>query len=149
MAEGRGLPDGSAETAAPRRDTVRERILDVAERMFANQSFAGVSIRNVTAEAGVNLPPVQPMNARRIQLSSAPADAVAPLKMLFTLAEGKSRLVADPQGRAFFVVKTLKKLGRPATRSTWRNRSTPAISSRPSPTSSGHRRFTEPPAVAT
>jgi peptidyl-prolyl cis-trans isomerase D len=48
------------------------------------------------------------MNARRIQLSSAPADAVAPLKMLFTLAEGKSRLVADPQGRAFFVVKTLK-----------------------------------------
>jgi peptidyl-prolyl cis-trans isomerase D len=68
----------------------------------------GIELSKAVAEAGVNLPPVQPMNARRIQLSSAPADAVAPLKMLFTLAEGKSRLVADPQGRAFFVVKTLK-----------------------------------------
>jgi peptidyl-prolyl cis-trans isomerase D len=68
----------------------------------------GMELSKAVAEAGVNLPPVQPMNARRIQLSSAPADAVAPLKMLFTLAEGKSRLVADPQGRAFFVVKTLK-----------------------------------------
>ncbi|MDA5193265.1 TetR/AcrR family transcriptional regulator [Govanella unica] len=38
-----------------RRDQVRDRILDVAERMFASQSFAGVSIRNVTAEAEVNL----------------------------------------------------------------------------------------------
>lgn len=40
---------------APRRDQVRDRILDVAERMFAAQSFASVSVRNVTAEAGVNL----------------------------------------------------------------------------------------------
>jgi len=48
------------------------------------------------------------VNARRIQLNQANADVVAPLKMLFTLAEGKSRLVADPRGRAFFVVKNLK-----------------------------------------
>lgn len=37
------------------RDTVRERILDVAERLFASQSFAAVSVRQLTAEAGVNL----------------------------------------------------------------------------------------------
>ena len=48
------------------------------------------------------------MTARRIQLSQANADAVAPLKMLFTLGAGKSRLVADPSGRGFFVVKTNK-----------------------------------------
>lgn len=47
-----GSPEGRE---SPRRDQVRDRILDVAERMFASQSFAGVSIRNVTAEAGVNL----------------------------------------------------------------------------------------------
>jgi AcrR family transcriptional regulator len=37
------------------RDSVRERILDVAERLFASQSFAAVSVRQLTAEAGVNL----------------------------------------------------------------------------------------------
>jgi len=68
----------------------------------------GTELSKAAAEAGVALPPVQPMNARRIQLSSAPPDAAAPMKMLFTLAEGKNRLVADPGGRAFFVVKTLK-----------------------------------------
>ena len=41
-------------------------------------------------------------------MNQANPDLVAPLKMLFTLTEGKSRLVADPRGRAFFVVKNLK-----------------------------------------
>lgn len=34
---------------------VRSRILDVAERMFASQSFASVSVRDITAAADVNL----------------------------------------------------------------------------------------------
>jgi len=33
----------------------RERILDVSEKLFANGSYASVSVRTVTAEAGVNL----------------------------------------------------------------------------------------------
>jgi peptidyl-prolyl cis-trans isomerase D len=33
---------------------------------------------------------------------------VAPLRMLFTLTQGKSRLVADPKDRGFFIVKTNK-----------------------------------------
>lgn len=45
----------SAGLVAGGRDAVRERILDVAERLFANQSFAAVSVRQLTAEAGVNL----------------------------------------------------------------------------------------------
>lgn len=49
------MAETEAQLPAQRRDQVRERILDVAEKMFAAQSFAGVSIRNVTAEAGVNL----------------------------------------------------------------------------------------------
>ena len=32
----------------------------------------------------------------------------APLKMLFTLGEGKSRMFPDPQGRGFFIVKVDK-----------------------------------------
>lgn len=33
----------------------KERILDAAERLFAQHSYAGVSLRTITAEAGVNL----------------------------------------------------------------------------------------------
>jgi peptidyl-prolyl cis-trans isomerase D len=60
------------------------------------------------AAAGTPLPPVQKLNARRLQISQADPAVVAPLKMLFTLTQGKSRMVADPQGRAFFVVKNNK-----------------------------------------
>lgn len=42
--------------AARRRDrSTRDRILDAAERLFAEQGFAGTSHRQITAAAGVNL----------------------------------------------------------------------------------------------
>jgi len=41
-------------TKMPKQDA-KERILDVAELLFSNNSFASVSIRNVTAQANVNL----------------------------------------------------------------------------------------------
>ncbi|WP_138380169.1 TetR/AcrR family transcriptional regulator [Luteithermobacter gelatinilyticus] len=37
------------------RQDSRERILDVAEKLFSTSSFASVSVRTVTTEAGVNL----------------------------------------------------------------------------------------------
>ena len=33
----------------------RQRLLEVAERLFADQGFAGTSVRDITAEAGANL----------------------------------------------------------------------------------------------
>src|SRR5262245_31282965 len=39
---------------APSADT-KELIMSVAERMFADRGFASVSIRDLTAEAGVNI----------------------------------------------------------------------------------------------
>jgi peptidyl-prolyl cis-trans isomerase D len=98
------------------RDRVREdwinrkasdRARAVASEIAAKAS-RGEDLGKAVAAAGVSLPPVQPLNARRIQISQADANVVAPLKMLFTLTEGKSRLVADPQGRAFFIVKNIK-----------------------------------------
>lgn len=68
----------------------------------------GVDFGQAVAAAGTPLPPVQQLNARRLQISQADPAVVAPLKMLFTLTQGKSRMVADPQGRAFFVVKNNK-----------------------------------------
>lgn len=35
--------------------STKERILEAAERLFAEQGFAGTSLRSITAEAGVNL----------------------------------------------------------------------------------------------
>lgn len=75
---------------------------------IATKVARGSSFQQAIAGAGVALQAAQPISARRLQLSEANPDAVAPLRMLFTLAQGKSRLVADPQGRGYFVVKTDK-----------------------------------------
>jgi peptidyl-prolyl cis-trans isomerase D len=68
----------------------------------------GVDMDKAMDEAGVPLPPAQPMSARRLQVGQANADAAVPLRMLFTLTQGKSRLVADPKGRGFMIIKTNK-----------------------------------------
>jgi peptidyl-prolyl cis-trans isomerase D len=75
---------------------------------IASKVAGGTALEQAVSQAGVALPPVQPVNARRIQLNQANAAAVAPLRMLFALAQGKSRMVADPSGRGFFIVKTNK-----------------------------------------
>ena len=46
---------GRRPTAAGPAPRVRERILEVAERLFAEHGMAGVGVRAITAEAGVNL----------------------------------------------------------------------------------------------
>ena len=94
-----------------RADWVRRKASDRARAVaseIAAKVARGIPIQQAIAAAGVALPPAEPMTARRIQMSQASADAVAPLKMLFTLSAGKSRLVADPSGRGFFVIKTVK-----------------------------------------
>lgn len=75
---------------------------------IAAKASKGVPLAQAVAEAKAGLIPPQPVSARRMQIIQANADAAAPLKMLFTLTAGKSRMVADPQGRGFFVVKTNK-----------------------------------------
>ena len=73
------------------------------------RSPRGCRSDKAVAEAGVPLA-AGPADRRRgaSRSSQANADAVAPLRMLFTLTQGKSRMVADPQGRGFFIVKTNK-----------------------------------------
>ena len=68
----------------------------------------GMSLAQAVKESGAAIPPAQPVKARRIQIATAEGQIPAPLKMLFTLGEGKSRIVPDPQRRAFFIVKVNK-----------------------------------------
>jgi peptidyl-prolyl cis-trans isomerase D len=94
-----------------REDWIHRKASDRA-RAVASQIAAkiaqGVPPEKALAEAGIPLPPPQPITARRIQISQANPDAVAPLRMLFSLAQGKSRMLADPKDRGFFIVKTDK-----------------------------------------
>lgn len=68
----------------------------------------GMPLAQAVKESGADIPPAQTVKARRIQIATAEGEIPAPLKMLFTLGEGKSRIVPDPKRRAFFIVKVNK-----------------------------------------
>ncbi len=51
------------------------------------------------AKAGITLPPPEKTKVRRIQLSQMGGKVPPALAMMFSLAEGRSRMVADPEGR--------------------------------------------------
>ncbi|MCY7339994.1 MAG: SurA N-terminal domain-containing protein [Sphingomonas bacterium] len=91
-------------------DWTRKKASDRARAVasqIAAQTARGVAMAEAARQGGKGVSPVQPFGARRIQLSKAPADIAAPLRILFSLAQGKSRMVADPQGRGFFVVRAV------------------------------------------
>lgn len=76
-------------------------------------AIAGKAARNVplaraVAEAGASLPPARPIRMRRLELAQARGQVPAPVRMLFNLGSGKSRMVADPSGEGFYVVKLNK-----------------------------------------
>ena len=68
----------------------------------------GTPLAQAIKESGAALPPVHPVGARRIQLAMAQGPVPEPLKVLFSLAQGKSRMFPDPQGRGYFIVKVDK-----------------------------------------
>jgi peptidyl-prolyl cis-trans isomerase D len=86
-------------------DQARQRAGAVAVRIAAKAS-GGMSLADAVKTAGIALPPVQPLAARRIQIAGQNGQVPAPLRLLFSLGQGKSRMVADPGGRGFYIVKT-------------------------------------------
>jgi len=68
----------------------------------------GTPLDQAIKESGVSLPPAKTLKARRIQIAMAQGPVPAPLKLLFTLGQGKSQMVAEEQGRGFYVVKVDK-----------------------------------------
>lgn len=75
---------------------------------IAAKVAAGTPMASAVTAAGVKLPPPTPIHARRLQLEQAPPALLPPLKMLFSLAEGKSRMVMMPAANAFAVVRAVK-----------------------------------------
>jgi len=85
------------ELTHPPADPVRQRIIDAAARLFSAEGFAATSLRQITAEAGVNLAAVNyhfgskenlhleliaravaPLNARRVALLDQAEAAASP-----------------------------------------------------------------------
>ena len=78
-----------------------------AATAIAAKASQGASLADAVKQSGVTLPPVRPIAARRIQLANAQGQVPAPLRLLFTLTQGKSRMAPEP-GRGFYVVKVNK-----------------------------------------
>lgn len=79
-----------------------------AASAIGTKAARGVPLDQARREAGGPLPPVQEVRQRRLEMSRMGGEIPAPVRILFALGEGKSRMVADPEGRGFFVVKATK-----------------------------------------
>lgn len=75
---------------------------------IAAKAGGTASLVDAVKAAGLALPPVQPIAARRIQVGQAQGNTAAALKALFKGGAGSARTVANPQGGGFFVVKVDK-----------------------------------------
>jgi len=88
-------------------DQATQRARAAAEQIAAKAS-GSVSLADAIKSLGVAVPAPRPIAARRIQISDAQGNIVPALRLLFATAAGKSRMEPNPQGGAFFVVKTDK-----------------------------------------
>jgi peptidyl-prolyl cis-trans isomerase D len=79
----------------------------LAESIAAKAS-GKLSLSDAIKQAGVPLPAIIPVAARRIQVAEAGGKVRPPIRLLFTLNEGASKAVADDEGRGYFVVKVDK-----------------------------------------
>jgi peptidyl-prolyl cis-trans isomerase D len=90
-------------------DFIAKRALDRA-RTIANsvvtRANAGAPLSRAMAEAKVTgAPAAAPLTVRRLQLAQLQGQVPAPLQMLFSLSQGRARLVAAPNNEGYFVVK--------------------------------------------
>ncbi|HEU5285680.1 MAG TPA: peptidylprolyl isomerase [Sphingomicrobium sp.] len=96
------IRDRVAEDWVSKQASDRARVVASA---IAAKAARGVPLAKAVAEAGVPLPPVRPLAARRLDMSQMGANVPPQMRMLFSLGAGKSRIVADPQQRGFSIVK--------------------------------------------
>jgi len=79
-----------------------------AATAIAAKTARGVPLAQAVKESGAPLPAPRPLAARRIQIATAQGPIPLPLQMLFTMAQGKSRMFPDAEGRGYYIVKVDK-----------------------------------------
>ena len=75
---------------------------------IAAKAARNVPLAQAVAEAGVALPKVDQIALRRIDMAQMGTRVPSPVRMLFNLAAGKSRMVAAPNGQAFYIIRVVK-----------------------------------------
>ena len=78
-----------------------------AATQIAAKASGNVSLADAAKSVNAALPPVQPISARRLQIANAQGQVLPAMRVLFSLAEGKSRMAPVPGG-GFVVVKVTK-----------------------------------------
>ena len=68
----------------------------------------GTDLKAALASAGMTLPPPRRTAIRRMQLAQMQGQIPPALNMMFALAQGGSRMIADPEGRGFVIVKLIR-----------------------------------------
>jgi peptidyl-prolyl cis-trans isomerase D len=67
----------------------------------------GMPLADAVRQAGPGVSPVRAFGARRLQLAQVQPEFAAPMQILFSLTAGKSRMVADPRGVGYFIVRAV------------------------------------------
>ena len=84
-----------------------ERARAVASAMAAKVG-RNIGLEKARTEAGVALPALDHIALRRIDLAKMKGQVPAPVRMLFSLGSGKSRMVAAPNGEGFYIIRVLR-----------------------------------------
>lgn len=85
------------------RQRASERAKAVATALVAKIN-AGVAPRQAFAEADIRLPAPETVSARRLDIARPNQPVPPPLAMMFSLPQGKARLLQAPNGEGWFVV---------------------------------------------
>lgn len=79
-----------------------------AASAIAAKVARGTPMGDAVADAGISLPPPQRLARRRLELTALGGNVPPALGMMFSLSEGRSRMVANPEGKGFVIVKVTK-----------------------------------------
>lgn len=88
-----------------REDWIASQASQRAQQLAQNIANKAGTVALTEAAKGSAQVRVEPVSARRIQLSQFQGNVPAPIAMLFSLGQGKARMVAGGQGEGFYVVK--------------------------------------------
>lgn len=94
------------------RDQVRQRLIQQTALQRARQAADGIVQRinsgmapaQAYAQAGVPLPPTQSITRRRLALAQAGQAVPPPLAILFSIPQGRARVLAGPNGAGWLII---------------------------------------------
>jgi peptidyl-prolyl cis-trans isomerase D len=94
------------------RDQVRDRLVQQTAQQRAraiaegivNRINGGMAPAQAYAQAGLSLPGPESVTARRFQIARAGQQVPPPLTILFSIPEGRARMIAAPDGAGWIVV---------------------------------------------